>query len=50
MMVKCPVCGMDVDDKKAKKFVQYEGQTYYFCASGCKSLFEHDPMHFVCKR
>lgn len=49
-MAKCPVCGMDVDDKTAKNFLQYQGQTYYFCAPGCKSLFERDPARFLGKR
>lgn len=42
-MANDPVCGMQVDEKKATAKAQYDGQTYYFCSSGCKSAFEKDP-------
>ena len=41
-MAKDPVCGMQVDEKKATAKSQYNGQTYYFCCNGCKSTFEKD--------
>ena len=38
-----PVCGMEVDESKAKFKTEYKGKVYYFCAPGCKALFEDDP-------
>ncbi len=46
-MAKDPVCGMEVDEKKAAGKVEYEGQTYYFCSPGCKTAFEKDPEKYV---
>ena len=39
-MVKDPVCGMDVDPKKAGAHVRIEGKDQYFCSSGCRDQFE----------
>ena len=42
----CPVCEMDVDPASAPKSV-YRGQTYYFCSSGHKDLFDATPDKFL---
>ena len=42
-----PVCTMEVDTETAIFKSHYEGQTYYFCASGCKSLFKKYPQRYV---
>lgn len=42
-----PVCGMEVDEKSAAATYEYKGQTYYFCAPGCKAAFEGDPEKYV---
>ncbi len=42
-MAKDPVCGMDVDERKAAATSTYKGQTYYFCAKGCKNAFDKEP-------
>ncbi len=42
-----PVCHMDIDPKKAAGTSQYQGQTYYFCSTGCKSQFEKQPEKFA---
>ena len=42
-MTKDPVCGMDVDEKKAAAISEYGGKTYYFCAKGCKAAFDKNP-------
>lgn len=42
-----PVCGMDVDERKAAGTSDYRGQTYYFCSSGCKAAFDKAPDKFV---
>jgi YHS domain-containing protein len=46
-MAKDPVCGMEVDEKKAKWKSVYKGKTYYFCAPGCKTRFEKNPEKFI---
>ena len=38
-----PVCGMEVRIEGAQHVAQYEGETYYFCAKGCRLDFEDDP-------
>jgi YHS domain-containing protein len=38
-----PICGMEVDTATAQWKADYKGQTYYFCAPGCKRTFEKDP-------
>ncbi|MDK2916415.1 MAG: hypothetical protein PWR25_972 [Euryarchaeota archaeon] len=42
-----PVCKMDVDEATAKFTSEYRGKTYYFCAPGCKKLFERDPEAYL---
>lgn len=42
-----PVCGMNVDEKKAAATYEYKGKTYYFCAVGCKEKFAQAPEKFV---
>ena len=46
-MARDPVCGMDVDEATAKQTMEYLGQTYYFCAPGCKKAFETDPEKYL---
>jgi YHS domain-containing protein len=38
---------MDVDESTAKHTTQHNGQTYYFCAPGCKRAFEADPQKYL---
>lgn len=38
-MVKDPVCGMDVDPKKAVSSRTGEGQEQYFCSTDCRDKF-----------
>lgn len=46
-MATDPVCGMDVDEADATATTDHRGQTYYFCAEGCKEAFEADPNEYV---
>jgi len=48
-MAKDPVCGMDVDEKKAAAKSEYQGKTYYFCSPGCKRAFDKEPQKYVGK-
>lgn len=42
-----PVCGMSVDPATAPAKTEYQGQTYYFCAPGCKKAFEKEPDKYL---
>jgi len=44
--VKDPVCGMEVEVKKAEFKSEYNGNTYYFCSSYCKEEFEREPTKY----
>jgi YHS domain-containing protein len=46
-MTKDPVCGMMVNPETASAKAEYKGQTYYFCAPGCKAAFEKDPEKYL---
>ena len=46
-MVKDSVCGMMVDPEKAPAKTEHQGQTYYFCAPGCKVAFEKAPEKYL---
>lgn len=48
-MVKDVVCGMTIDENKAAATSEYKGQTYYFCAQGCKTKFDADPKKYTGK-
>ena len=45
--VKDPVCGMEIDAKKAAARATYKGKTYYFCSVSEKEQFEKDPAKYV---
>jgi YHS domain-containing protein len=42
-----PVCKMEVDPKTAAAKSEYNGETYYFCAPGCKVAFDKDPESYL---
>lgn len=42
-----PVCGMEVDEQTAAAKSEYRGQTYYFCALGCKRAFDKEPEKYL---
>ncbi|MBF8266944.1 MAG: hypothetical protein HW388_452 [Dehalococcoidia bacterium] len=46
-MAKDPVCGMEVDEKKAAAKSEHMGKTYYFCAPGCKASFAKEPAKYL---
>ena len=45
--VRDVVCGMMEDSETAKFKSDYQGQSYYFCASGCKVAFDKEPEKYV---
>ena len=46
-MTKDPVCGMQIDEKKAAATAVHDGRTYYFCSAACKSTFDKDPKKYA---
>lgn len=42
-----PVCGMTVERDKAKASVEYSGETYFFCCSGCAEKFKANPQRYL---
>jgi len=42
-----PVCGMEVNKEETAATTEYKGQTYYFCAPGCKQMFDRDPEAYL---
>jgi Cu+-exporting ATPase len=49
-MAKDPVCGMNVDEKKAPVSTTHGGRTYYFCSPGCRETFVESPEKFTGER
>ena len=46
-LVKDLVCGMEIDPETAAGKSDYQGTTYYFCATGCKTDFDADPAKYI---
>lgn len=42
-----PVCHMEVEVATARWITEHDGETYYFCAPGCKASFEKTPAEFL---
>lgn len=49
VMTKDPVCGMQIDEKKAAASTEHLGKTYYFCSESCKQEFNSDPHKYMHK-
>ena len=47
IMVKDPICGMDIDPQAAFATRQHMGQTFYFCSQNCVDQFEADPHKYA---
>jgi Cu+-exporting ATPase len=47
MLVKDPVCGMEIDPNTAAGKSEYKGETYYFCSTGCKKSFDKEPEKYI---
>jgi YHS domain-containing protein len=48
-MPVCPVCRIEIDEKKARGTTEMGDQTYYFCSKACKKKFDESPDNFVKK-
>ncbi len=44
---KDPVCGMEIERKKATATHEYQGKTYYFCSAACQANFASEPQRYV---
>ena len=44
-----PVCKMTVEPARAAAQSTYRGQTYYFCAVGCKQQFDQEPEKYLAR-
>lgn len=42
-----PVCHMQVNPERAAASHEYQGQTYYFCSTGCLNKFQAHPEQYV---
>jgi len=42
-----PVCGMSLESEKAPASAEFEGQTYFFCADGCRDDFLSEPARYL---
>ncbi|MEF9426032.1 MAG: heavy metal translocating P-type ATPase [Candidatus Mariimomonas ferrooxydans] len=47
IMVKDPVCGMEIEEKDALGMSEYKGKIYYFCSEVCKDKFDKNPSAFI---
>jgi Cu+-exporting ATPase len=43
MMVRDPVCGMEVDETESIYQYEYKGETYHFCSEHCMEDFIAEP-------
>ncbi|GJM15999.1 MAG: YHS domain-containing protein [Thermodesulfobacteriota bacterium] len=48
-MVKDPMCGKEVEEKKVNELSEYNGKKYYFCSKECKLRFEMNPEKYQVK-
>jgi len=49
-MVRDPVCGMEVDERKAEFRWSYRGTVYYFCSAVCMRGFRRRPEKYLGRR
>ena len=42
-----PVCKMKVDVSAPAATSEYKGETYYFCAAGCRDAFDENPEKYL---
>ena len=47
IMAKDPVCGRTINEQQSVGRRPYEGQTYHFCQTICRELFEQNPRRYV---
>lgn len=45
--VRDPVCGMKLDPNTSPYMMAHEGQTYHFCSTACRDMFEASPEKYL---
>ena len=45
--VRCPVCGMRVDEWTARHVAEYEGRRIVFCSQRCRERYVENPMAYA---
>lgn len=45
-MAICPVCNMEVEEKKARGTTEFNGKTNFFCSKVCKKKFDDEPVKY----
>jgi len=50
VMVKDPVCGMEIEPATAYGKTEYASKTYYFCSKHCAEEFSKNPEKYVSKK
>jgi YHS domain-containing protein len=50
MAATCPVCKMEVEEKKARGTTEYKGKAFYFCCKACKKKFDETPDKYVAEK
>ncbi|MBM4278270.1 MAG: YHS domain-containing protein [Deltaproteobacteria bacterium] len=45
-MAICPVCEMEVEEKKARGTSIYQEKPFYFCSKACKKKFDESPENY----
>jgi len=46
-LVKDPICGMMIESTKAAGTSLFQGKTFYFCSTGCRTTFEKNPAKYA---
>ncbi|MBE3590089.1 MAG: YHS domain-containing protein [Firmicutes bacterium] len=50
-MVRCPVCGMGMDEETAAELgaeiLEHGGRTLYFCGAYCRDAFLKEPERYL---
>jgi len=49
LLVRDPVCAMEIDPRTAAAKIDYKGQTYFFCHARCMERFRADPLAFLAR-
>lgn len=42
-----PVCGMEIPTNAAEATTEYEGESFYFCSTDCRDLFDSAPEKYA---
>jgi len=48
-MPVCPVCHLEIDEKKARGTTMVADRTYHFCSKACKKKFDASQEQYVKK-